>query len=86
MILKIRLMNYLENNIFLKRVKFMKKIILMILILIVFSCTSQKPKETVILEKKEIKKVITIGCLSFIIPDNMHINIFAESLSFTGFC
>ncbi len=49
----------------------MKKIILMILLLIIISCTSQKPKETVEPEKKEVKKVITIGCLSFIIPDNM---------------
>lgn len=49
----------------------MKKIILIILLFIIFSCTSQKPKETIILEKKESKKIVRIGCLSFIIPDNM---------------
>ena len=49
----------------------MKNIYIVILLIIIFSCTSQKPKETIEPEKKETKKVITIGCLSFIIPDNM---------------
>lgn len=44
-----------------------KKIIFLIIIFyIFFSCASQKPKET----KKE-NNIISIGCLSFIIPEKM---------------
>lgn len=49
----------------------MQKFFILILLLIFFACTSQKPKETIEPEKKETKKIVTIGCLTFIIPDNM---------------
>lgn len=44
----------------------MKSIKVIILLSIIFSCTTKVPKET----KKEIK-TISLGCINFVIPDNM---------------
>ncbi len=49
---------------------FIRTILLIILFFTILSCTSQKPKETEkVTEKKN--KIISIGCLNFIIPEAM---------------
>ena len=50
-----------------KESKIMKILKIAILFFIILSCTTKVPKET----KEEEKKIISLGCLSFIIPKNM---------------